>query len=103
MFTLVTAIVIVVFLVFNLAAACTKNMVFQFVNLVCCFLCVHLFFNIFNIFGSVWLFSDAGKYYPSDCPARLITLLKDYLIVYWCADISESFLISISSGLFLVS
>lgn len=88
MWVLVTSIVLSVYLVFNVGAMLISNSTFALVNLIVCVACIHMFFVVFNIFASVWIWSknaDGTPKYFNDagCSTILQYGIKQYLIFWW--------------------
>jgi hypothetical protein len=83
MYILVTSIVLLVYIAAGLLCGGSSNAILALFHIYCCFSCVFLFLNIWSIFGGVWVFSDAGNYYPVTCDPKLVSFLQVFLIFYW--------------------
>jgi hypothetical protein len=86
MFIFLSAIAILGYLCFNAFAMCCTSSTFVLINLVCCILCAHLFYLVFNIVGSVWVFSGTATnnaYLGNECDARVVKGVQYYLVGWW--------------------
>jgi hypothetical protein len=86
MFIILSAIAIFGYLCFNLIATFCTSSTYALINLDCYLSCAHVFFLVFNIFASVWVFSGPATDNPllgNECDTRVVRGVQYYLVDWW--------------------
>ena len=88
-FTLYTAIAATVYLFTNITSMFLSNAWFAHLNLWVSVLAMHLALSALNVFATVWVFTEGGRYYPDgnstseECPTSLVATIQEYLYAWY--------------------